>query len=110
MIRTTVITLLAIASLSCLRSSAQTTAAKENAAVHAGEEVFIQKCFQCHSVLEGQVRLGPSLYGEMKKPHPKKSAAEVREIIKNGKGRMPPFKDSLTEQNTDDLLAYIHSL
>jgi mono/diheme cytochrome c family protein len=78
--------------------------------VRAGEEIFVQKCFQCHSVLEGQVRFGPSLYGEMKRPHPKKTAAEIRTILMNGKGKMPPFHDALTQDDTDRLLAYIESL
>jgi mono/diheme cytochrome c family protein len=86
------------------------TLPKSNEKVHAGQEIFTKKCFQCHSVLEGQVRLGPSLYHELKEPHPKKSTTEVRDIIINGKGKMPPFKESLAKQDVDDLLAYIRSL
>jgi mono/diheme cytochrome c family protein len=84
--------------------------ADTSAAVHAGEDVFTQKCFQCHSVLEGQVRLGPSLYHVSKGPHPKKTQAEIREILANGKGKMPPFKEILTQEDTDNLLAYLRSL
>jgi mono/diheme cytochrome c family protein len=95
-----------------LRSfQAQTpTVSKDAAAVDAGEGVFIQMCLQCHSSNEGQVTFGPSLYRELKRPHPKKSTAEIRAILKNGKGKMPSFKDKLTAQDADNLLAYLHTL
>ena len=77
---------------------------------HAGEQVFLQKCLQCHSVAEGETRVGPSLYHELKKPKAKKTEAEVRLIIKNGKNKMPAWGAILTAQDTDNLLAYIHTL
>jgi mono/diheme cytochrome c family protein len=77
---------------------------------HAGQEVFTKRCFQCHSVLPDQVKLGPSVYGEMKKPNPKKTASEVRAIVNNGKGKMPAFKEILTQQEMDDLLVYLRTL
>jgi mono/diheme cytochrome c family protein len=103
---------LTVATWSSSRSSqAQASEAEKNAAsVHAGEEIFIQNCHQCHAVFEGQYSVGPNLHLEMKKPHPKKSAVEIRAILKNGKGKMPSFADKLTEEDTDDLLAYIRTL
>jgi cytochrome c2 len=90
---------------------AQTSAAsKGKGNAHAGEEVFTKRCFQCHSVIEGQVRFGPSLYGVMKGPHPRKTAPEVRKILKDGGVKMPPFNGILTEDDTDNLLAYLHTL
>ena len=65
---------------------------------------------QCHSTNEGQVIFGPSLYAEMKKPQGKKTAAEIRVILTEGKGKMPPFKDKLTAEETDKLIAYLHTL
>ncbi len=91
-------------------ANAQENAAPKTPAAHAGLQVYTQKCFQCHSVLPDQVRFGPSLYGELNKPHPKKTDAQVRAILQNGKGKMPPFKGVLTQQDTNDLLAYLHSL
>jgi mono/diheme cytochrome c family protein len=46
----------------------------------------------------------------MKKPHSKKSAMEIRAILKNGKGKMPSFSEKLSEEDTDALLAYIRTL
>jgi mono/diheme cytochrome c family protein len=94
-----------------VRAQASHNPADKSASIHAGEEVFLQRCFQCHSVLEGQAaRLGPSLYNVSKGPHPKKTPAEIREILANGKGKMPPFKEILTQEDTDNLLAYLRSL
>jgi mono/diheme cytochrome c family protein len=92
-------------------SQAQTSITEKNAAsVHAGEEVFTQNCHQCHAVFEGQYSVGPNLHLEMKRPHPKKSAAEIREILKNGKGKMPSFEEKLSEEDVEALLAYIRTL
>jgi mono/diheme cytochrome c family protein len=85
-------------------------AAAAPATAHAGEEIFTQRCFACHSVIEDQVRFGPSLYHELKPPHPKKTPSEVRTILREGKGKMPSFKDILTPEDTDNILAYLHTL
>ena len=89
---------------------AQANPASKQQAVHAGQQVFTQHCFQCHSVLPDQVRFGPSLHGLLKKPHPLKTEPEVRTILKNGLGKMPSFKDVLSKEETDNLLAYLHTL
>ena len=89
-------------------SGAQTLAAP-SAKVHAGEEIFTQRCMQCHAVHEGQTSFGPNLQGELKKPH-HQSNAEVRTIIKAGKGKMPAFSEKLTPAELDDLVAYMHTL
>jgi mono/diheme cytochrome c family protein len=47
--------------------------------------------------------------GEMTKPH-HKSAAEIRAVIKEGKGKMPGFADKLAPPEIDDLLVYIRTL
>ncbi len=78
--------------------------------VHAGQDVFTKYCIQCHSMNEGQNTFGPSLYGEMRKPHPKKTPEQIRLILQNGKGKMPSFADRLTPDDTDDLLAYLRTL
>ena len=84
------------------------TKAKPAAAVHAGQDVFTAKCFQCHSTVKDQVRFGPSLYGKLKQHQ--KSEAQVRQILKDGKGKMPSFDGKLTPEETNNLLAYLHTL
>jgi mono/diheme cytochrome c family protein len=95
---------------SLVHSQAAAKPADKTASIHAGEEMFVQKCFQCHSVNEGQVRLGPSLYHVAKGPHARKTPAQIREILANGKGKMPSFKETLTQEDTDNLIAYLRSL
>jgi mono/diheme cytochrome c family protein len=89
-----------------LRSSQHT----QPHSVHSGGDVFTQKCLPCHSTEPGKDLLGPSLYGEMREGRPKKTEQEIRAIIRDGKGKMPAFKKTLSEEDTDNLLAYIRSL
>ena len=83
---------------------------QDDAKMHAGRQVFEKNCLQCHAIYEGQYSFGPNLFHEMKKPDHKVTAAELRGIIENGKGKMPPFKDKLTPPDVDDLIFYLHSL
>jgi mono/diheme cytochrome c family protein len=76
----------------------------------AGQETFNSICAQCHSIQPDQVKFGPSLYGELKKPHPKKTDAEVHQIIKEGKGKMPPLGSKLSDQEIANVIAYLHTL
>ncbi len=108
--------LVAVPALSAMSSEAGKPVDKVSATayspanVKAGQEVFMKRCFACHSVAEGEMRLGPSLYHEMQGKPPKKTAAQAREQILNGKNKMPPFKDILTPEEVDHVIAYLHSL
>ena len=92
------------------RSPQTAASAKSDAHAEEGHQIFTQNCMQCHAILEGQYSFGPNLHGELAKPHPKKTPAEVREILKNGKGKMPAFKDKLTDENMDNLVAYLRTV
>jgi mono/diheme cytochrome c family protein len=91
-------------------ANAQANIASKTQEVHAGQQIFLQRCMQCHSVNPNQVIFGPSLYSEMSASPHKKTAAQIRVILKNGKGKMPIFGGILTGTDVDDLLAYIRSL
>jgi mono/diheme cytochrome c family protein len=77
---------------------------------HAGQAVFMQRCFQCHSVQENEKRVGPSLFHELQKPHSKRTDAEVREIVHSGKNKMPAWKGILSEDDINNVIAYLHTL
>jgi len=86
---------------------------------HAGEELFQHRCMLCHSTTEGQKVLGPSLYHELAKPHPKQTDAAVRLIIKNGKTAktagdpsMPAWGAGAPLSDTDinNIIAYLHTI
>jgi mono/diheme cytochrome c family protein len=78
--------------------------------VRAGQAQFEKTCMQCHATVDGQVSFGPNLHGVLKAPHPRKTPAEVRVILKDGKGKMPPFGDKLEPKDVDNLIAYLRTL
>lgn len=76
----------------------------------AGKQVFDLQCAGCHK--EG--RGGPLLGGMFKKSELPSGAPandeRVRAAILDGRAKMPPFKYMLSEQQVNDLLAYLHTL
>lgn len=76
----------------------------------AGKQVFDLQCAGCHK--EG--RGGPQLGGMFKKSELPSGAPandeRVRAAILDGRAKMPPFKYMLTQQQVNDLLAYLHTL
>jgi mono/diheme cytochrome c family protein len=89
-----------------------TLALQAGPAPDAGGDLFKQKCAMCHGA-DGKG------YPALKTPDftdPKVQASlkdeEITKIIKNGKPgtAMPPFKDSLSEDQTKSLVGYIRSL
>jgi mono/diheme cytochrome c family protein len=106
--------LIAVVALdACLFLAVPKTVPRETPAdvehIRAGEQVFLHRCFQCHSVVEGQARFGPNLFHEMHKPHSKKTADEVVTVIREGKGRMPGFENILSDNEVADVVAYLHA-
>jgi mono/diheme cytochrome c family protein len=71
----------------------------------AGKDVFIANCGSCHTLADAGTTgtIGPDL----------DAAAPPLEIVvtqvTNGGGGMPPFEDSLTEQEIQDVAAYVSS-
>jgi mono/diheme cytochrome c family protein len=98
-------------SVAMLAGNAQAPAGKAAPpSVQHGKQIFMQRCMQCHSVNKDQVLLGPSLFGEMTNSPHKKSAAQIRVILRDGKGKMPPWKDILTPDDVNNILVYLHTL
>ena len=78
----------------------------------ASSATFRTKCAMCH----GQDGAGSDVGKTMNVPDlrsqvvQKLSDAELAQIISNGKGGMPSFKSSLSEDQIHSLVAYIRSL
>ncbi|MGC2161382.1 MAG: cytochrome c [Silvibacterium sp.] len=89
---------------------AATNGSGEDAGVRAGAKVFSDQCAVCHSVEPNKKIVGPSLYGEVSGTKPRKIDAQLRDIVLKGIGRMPDFKDELSSQDLDNLLAYLHTV
>jgi cytochrome c len=78
-----------------------------------GKEVFDQ-CSVCHNADSTEKKIGPGLKGLFKmdklvngKPV---NEANVREIINDGGNGMPAYKDILSDQEKDNVIAYLKTL
>ena len=85
-----------------------------NAQQVRGEGLFLQRCSLCHlaqakRLIPDARPYGPSLTALLRDAGPAKEKA-VREIILKGGPRMPGFQYSFTEEQMDDLVAYLKTL
>jgi mono/diheme cytochrome c family protein len=80
----------------------------------AGRQVFNRNCAVCHTAYTSETHGGPSLEGLFRKGELPSGApandTRVREAILQGRAQMPPFKYTLSQQQVDELLAYLHTL
>ena len=69
----------------------------------SGKEIFLASCGACHTLADAGTTgtVGPNL----DESRPSKALAVDR--VTNGKGAMPPFRDSLSEQEIADVAAYV---
>ena len=78
-----------------------------------GKEVF-QQCAVCHNADSDEKKMGPGLKGLFKKDKlsngKKPTEANVRAQIDDGGNGMPAYKDMLSDQEKDDLIAYLKTL
>lgn len=84
-----------------------------DAKASAGENLFKSHCVLCHGTdATGNTALGKQL--KAKNLHSaivqKNTDAELKQLIMNGKGGMPPFADQLTGTQIDALVGYIRQL
>jgi mono/diheme cytochrome c family protein len=80
----------------------------------AGQQIFVSRCSACHYANTEKGLNGPGLEGLFRKPYlPSGAAAKdarVTAVIVNGRGMMPGQGNTLSEQELQDLLAYLHTL
>jgi cytochrome c len=78
-----------------------------------GKDVFDQ-CSVCHNADSEETKVGPGLKGLFK--HAKLAngkpvtEANVREKINDGGNGMPAYSDQLSEQDKNDVIAYLKTL
>jgi mono/diheme cytochrome c family protein len=79
-----------------------------------GRQVFGALCSSCHYADSEEGLTGPGLKGLFRKPYlPSGGAANdarVTSVIVRGRAMMPPMGNTLTEEQLNDLLAYLHTL
>ncbi|HXW62989.1 MAG TPA: cytochrome c [Candidatus Acidoferrales bacterium] len=85
-----------------------------NAQQSAGRRVFERDCSACHSAYSSSGTKGPSLKDVFhKKFLPSGLPATdrfVEQTIVGGRNMMPPMGEAITQQELDDLMAYLHTL
>lgn len=78
-----------------------------------GKQVF-EQCSICHNADSDEKKMGPGLKGLFKKDKmtngKKPTDATVRARVDEGGNGMPPYKDLLSDQEKDDLIAYLKTL
>ena len=105
-------TVVICAALTAGSSATALAAAKGDAA--KGKEVF-QQCGVCHIPDSEEKKMGPGLKGLFKRDKlttngKKPTEANVRTRIDEGGNGMPAYKDILSDQEKDDLIAYLKTL
>jgi cytochrome c6 len=78
----------------------------------ASATTFRTKCATCHGENGAGSEVGKSMnVPDLRSPEVQKLPdAELAQIIADGKGGMPPFKNSLSAQQINALVKYIRSL
>ena len=85
-----------------------------NAQQSNGRRIFQLYCASCHNAYSSSGLNGPAMRGLFKKKFlPSGLPANdrfVKQAILNGRAMMPAFGESLSPQEVDDLVAYLHTL
>jgi mono/diheme cytochrome c family protein len=81
----------------------------------SGRHVYDQYCDRCHAPYSSRKRQGPSLRGVFKRQYLEASGMpanddRARDIIRMGRNKMDGFGNVLTDEQINDLLAYLHTL
>jgi cytochrome c len=94
-------------------ASSLAMAADKKGDVAKGKEVF-QQCSVCHNADSAEKKMGPGLKGLFAKDKmtngKKPTEANVKAKIDEGGNGMPAYKEMLSDEEKNDLLAYLKTL
>lgn len=81
----------------------------------AGRRLYDQYCDRCHEPYSSRDKKGRSLQGVFKKQFLPQSGMpandeRVGELIVTGRNMMPAFGQTMSQQQVQNLLAYLHTL
>jgi mono/diheme cytochrome c family protein len=81
----------------------------------AGRRLYDNYCDRCHAPYSSRGRQGPSMKDVFKRQDLPMSGMpandeRVTDIIRLGRNKMPGFAQVLNQEQTNDLLAYLHTL
>jgi|SRR5208283_1705385 mono/diheme cytochrome c family protein len=80
-----------------------------------GKEVFESNCSVCHNSDSEEAKIGPGLKGISKKAKmstadKKPTDANILQKVNEGGNGMPPYKDTLSDAEKTNLIAYLKTL
>ena len=78
-----------------------------------GKDLFEAKCIVCHNPDSKDKKIGPGLQGvkDGKLPSGKNATHDViLEVVNAGGGGMPAYKELLTDEEKEDVIAYVLTL
>jgi mono/diheme cytochrome c family protein len=86
-----------------------------NAQQSAGRKLYDSQCGRCHEPYSTRGKKGPGLMGVFRNRYLSLSGLpandeRVSDIIRLGRNEMPAFSQTLSPQDVQDLLAYMHTL
>jgi mono/diheme cytochrome c family protein len=81
----------------------------------AGRQLYDQYCDRCHEPYSSRDKKGHSLKGVFQRQFLPQSGMpandeRVGELVVTGRGMMPAFGQAMSQQQVQDLLAYMHTL
>ncbi len=81
----------------------------------AGRKIYDNYCDRCHEPYSTRGKKGPGLKGVFKNKYLSMSGLpandeRVGDIIRLGRHEMPAYSQTLSQQQLEDLLAYMHTL
>src|SRR5271169_1737536 len=81
----------------------------------AGRRLYDNYCDRCHAPYSSRGRQGPSMKGVFQRQYLPMSGMpanddRVTDIVRMGRNKMPGYAQVLSQQQINDLLAYLHTL
>jgi mono/diheme cytochrome c family protein len=81
----------------------------------AGRKLYDNYCDRCHRPYSTKAKKGPGLQGVFQHSYLPQTGLpanddRVTEMIRNGRKSMPGYSQVLSQQDIQDLLAYLHTL
>ena len=81
----------------------------------AGRRIYDNYCDRCHAPYSSRGRQGPSMKGVFQRQYLPMSGMpanddRVTDIVRMGRNKMPGYAQVLSQQQINELLAYLHTL
>jgi mono/diheme cytochrome c family protein len=108
--------LIAVGCLAALLAAGQDKKGGKGAAGDAtkGKDVFESNCSVCHNADSEEKKMGPGLKGLFKHEKlnngKKPTEANIRALINAGGNGMPSYADMLTDEEKNNVIAYLKTL